>query len=111
MMESLNFTGTIPAFEEKMKELAREHDLLYNPTYLYYGNSICPCCQEEMVIEDGTVKNVGSISVGMMENVIIPHAICESCTQHLETKTELEKEEEADHILKYVILKMASIDI
>ncbi|WP_438879448.1 hypothetical protein [Bacillus cereus group sp. Bce015] len=110
-MEPMKFVGTIPEFEKKMKELAREHGLIYDSTYMYYCNGICPCCYGEMVVEDGTIQNVGSISVGMMGNVIIPYAICELCTEYLETKTESEKEEKADQVLKYVILKMASIDI
>ncbi|GAB6687278.1 hypothetical protein [Bacillus cereus] len=103
----------ISIFENKMKALAHENGLAYDSTYFHYCNTICPSCHEEMKVINGIVQNVGSIGVGVMEKLgfVVPYAVCVQCNEQSETQTELEKEENSDRILEYVILRMMNIDL
>lgn len=71
------------------RSLAASLEYQYEDTYLNYHNHICPGCEKEMKIVNGTVKNIGSVSSGTVKKTryLYPYVLCTDCVEIAQNPT------------------------
>ncbi len=85
-----------------LESVAKNLNMEYALEFIKYHNDVCPSCEKKMKIDhSNTVKNVGAIQVSVMTDMklVIPFAVCKTCSKKSITHHKAESEIVDDYIL------------